>query len=37
MRTMLFGKLKTVVVLCAVAALAIGAGGLVYHAQAEKR
>jgi hypothetical protein len=33
---MLFGKLKTVAVLCAVAALAIGAGGLVYHAQAEK-
>jgi choice-of-anchor C domain-containing protein len=35
-RAMFFTKLKTVAVLCAVAALAIGAGGLVYQAQAGK-
>jgi RNA polymerase sigma-70 factor (ECF subfamily) len=35
-RTMFFAKFKTVTVLCAVAALAIGAGGFAYHAQAEK-
>jgi RNA polymerase sigma factor (sigma-70 family) len=35
-RTMFIAKLKTVTVLCAVTALAIGAGGFAYHAQAQK-
>jgi RNA polymerase sigma factor (sigma-70 family) len=35
-RTMFFAKLKTMAVLCAVAAVAIGAGGLVYQEQAGK-
>jgi RNA polymerase sigma-70 factor (ECF subfamily) len=35
-RTMLFTKLKTMALLCAVATVAIGAGGFVYQAQAEK-
>jgi RNA polymerase sigma factor (sigma-70 family) len=34
--TMFFAKLKTMAVLCAVAAVAIGAGGLVYQAHAGK-
>jgi RNA polymerase sigma factor (sigma-70 family) len=35
-RNMLFAKLKTTALLCAVAALAIGAGGVVYKVQAGK-
>jgi RNA polymerase sigma factor (sigma-70 family) len=35
-RAMFFAKLKTMVVLCAAAAVAIGAGGLVYQAHAGK-
>jgi RNA polymerase sigma factor (sigma-70 family) len=35
-RTMLLGKLKTMALLCAVATVAIGAGGFAYQAQAEK-
>jgi choice-of-anchor C domain-containing protein len=35
-RTMLFAKLKTMALLCTVAAVAIGAGGFAYQAQAKK-